>query len=548
MTVIELFRRETRGQLGRLAIVGAVAGLSNVSILLFSVEAARAGGSLPMVLAFVLAVVLYVVCARSIFHRVTEIVEHLHHRIRVDLNRKIERAELTELERLGVAELYERLSALGSTFAMTAGPIASLLVSGAILCGALVYMAWISLPGMALITATVVLGMAVFLRRNAAATATMREQAGIRVKFYAAFADLLHGSREIKFSRRRGADVVDELRQRSARLRDVSISTERILDDNQVLANLVQHAALFVIAFVIAELFALSVPELIALIITVNYGWDALGGIVLGVPGYTRLGVALELVDQLHAKLDTAIARSSNAVTCDPWPDAAAPLELDGLQFHYPRGSEPTPFAIGPLDLRIEPGEIVFLVGGNGSGKSTLFKVLTGLYLPSGGQLRLAGSAVDPDNIAAYRQRFSTIFTEPYLFGKLFGMLDTDPASVRGLLAQMQIQDKTEYTEQGFSTLALSTGQRKRLAMVVALLEDRPIFALDEWAADQDPEFREFFYLELLPTLAARGKTVIAVSHDDRYHGVADMVVTMDAGKIRTIERRIARSANQVLE
>ena len=88
------------------------------------------------------------------------------------------------------------------------------------------------------------------------------------------------------------------------------------------------------------------------------------------------------------------------------------------------------------------------------------------------------------------------------------------------------------YADGRFSTLDLSTGQRKRLAMVAALLDDKPIYIFDEWAADQDPGFRRYFYEGLLGELKARGKTVLAVTHDDRYFGVADRVVKRGEGGV----------------
>jgi putative ATP-binding cassette transporter len=161
--------------------------------------------------------------------------------------------------------------------------------------------------------------------------------------------------------------------------------------------------------------------------------------------------------------------------------------------------------------------------------------VLTGLYQPTAGSLRVDGILVQPDNAAALREMISTIYSDFHLFSKLYGLLDVDEAAVHQLLAQMHLTGKTSFSDQQFTRRNLSTGQRKRLAMIVVLLEDRPIYVFDEWAADQDPEFRKYFYEELLPSLKQRGKAVIAVSHDDRYFRCADRVVTMEYGKIRSI-------------
>jgi ABC-type siderophore export system, fused ATPase and permease components len=102
----------------------------------------------------------------------------------------------------------------------------------------------------------------------------------------------------------------------------------------------------------------------------------------------------------------------------------------------------------------------------------------------------------------------------------------------QALLAALQLTQKVTLKEGKFSTLALSTGQRKRLALLVAWLEDRPFYLFDEWAADQDPAFREVFYHQLLPALTARGKAVVVITHDDRYFHLADRCLKLEWGQL----------------
>jgi putative ATP-binding cassette transporter len=187
---------------------------------------------------------------------------------------------------------------------------------------------------------------------------------------------------------------------------------------------------------------------------------------------------------------------------------------------------------VGPLDLEAHAGEILFIVGGNGSGKSTLLKTLTGLYHPHSGAITLDDTLIGQENATWYRSHFAAVFSEYHLFERLYGLYDMEPERVRELLVTMQISDKTSFEGARFTTLDLSQGQRKRLALLVAILENRPILVLDEWAADQDPSFRRYFYEELLPQLKREGRTVIAVTHDDKYFNVADRVVKMEYGEI----------------
>ncbi|MGW4633603.1 ATP-binding cassette domain-containing protein [Nocardia sp. NPDC004415] len=195
--------------------------------------------------------------------------------------------------------------------------------------------------------------------------------------------------------------------------------------------------------------------------------------------------------------------------------------------------AEDSGFRLGPIDLVFEPGQITFIVGGNGSGKSTLAKLITGLYVPRTGSLSLNGERIDHDNIEWFRQNSSAVFTDFHLFEDYLGFdrpgIDEQ---VQRYLDELQIAHKVTVRDGRLSTVDLSQGQRKRLALLTALLEDRQIYVFDEWAADQEPRFREVFYREILTELKRRGKTVIVITHDDRYFDCADQLVKLDFGLV----------------
>jgi putative ATP-binding cassette transporter len=213
--------------------------------------------------------------------------------------------------------------------------------------------------------------------------------------------------------------------------------------------------------------------------------------------------------------------------------EALATLELSQVTHHYYREREDDHFMLGPIDLTFRPGELVFLVGGNGSGKSTLAKVITGLYPPASGEIRLNGRTIDDRNRDDYRQCFSAVFSDYFLFDRIVGVARNGvDGRARDYLERLHLNHKVSIADGEFSTTQLSQGQRKRLALLCAYLEDRPFYVFDEWASDQDPLFKDVFYTQLLPELRSRGKAVLVITHDDRYFGCADRLVRLDYGKI----------------
>jgi putative ATP-binding cassette transporter len=264
-------------------------------------------------------------------------------------------------------------------------------------------------------------------------------------------------------------------------------------------------------------------------------------GLVRDIPLFIRSEAAIGDMERINQALRPANPPLPPPVSMEPPSREAAPLTLatpltlappltlDGVRYQYPDEDDERGFAFGPVSIDFVPGTISFILGGNSSGKTTLMKLLAGLYRPNLGEIRLGGVALSPPEL---RENVSAIFTDPYIFDRLYGWPDADPAMVNALLADMGIGSRTSFVDGRFTSIDLSTGQRKRLAWVVAMIEARPILLLDQWAADQDPEFREHFYRVMLPALRAAGRSVIAVTNDDRYYDTADRLIRLDDGLV----------------
>lgn len=248
-----------------------------------------------------------------------------------------------------------------------------------------------------------------------------------------------------------------------------------------------------------------------------------------------QANVALAKVDEMGLTLEA----QSEASALTPLMngglgrESAKTIALTNIVHQYRGDREDTPFTLTISKLEIPAGQLVFIVGGNGSGKSTLAKILMGLYLPETGTIAWDRTVVTAENLSDYRENFSAVFADFHLFDRVLGTPETKQHSQR-YLEKLQIAHKVSIQDGILSTTALSTGQRKRLALLNAYLEDRSVYVFDEWASDQDPVFRELFYHTILQELKAKGKTVIVISHDDRYFNVGDRLIKLDYGEIES--------------
>jgi putative ATP-binding cassette transporter len=358
------------------------------------------------------------------------------------------------------------------------------------------------------------------------------------VTFLDRMTDLLAGFKEVQFGQRRRRDLHDHVVKASDGVQASSVKSSNLMSDSMVLGNAMLFVMLTAVVYSLQLYNDMDAKTLTGIVSAVMFLWGPFMALMLGLMPYIRANLALDEIAALEEKLETAARTGAPTQDADdPWHGRMGRIEACDVEYEYPTQNGAGTFRIGPLNFHIDAGEVIFIVGGNGSGKSTFLKVLTGLYTPTLGSLVVDGCVVSRNNVATYRDMISAIFTDFHLFAKLYGLAGVEEEAVHRLIARMRLEGKTTFVDRAFTKLTLSTGQKKRIAMIVTMLEKRPICIFDEWAADQDPEFRKYFYDELIPMLRKEGKTIIVVSHDDRYFYCADRVVTMEYGKIRSIER-----------
>jgi putative ATP-binding cassette transporter len=518
----ELIKRESVGSRREIVTVTGISGLANAAMVAIIGAASQTAGyqklNLRYLLLFIIAMTLYIVCQRKSAVKMVRITTRLGQTLRVRVVEKVLASELPVLERIGTSRIINSLSQDATTIGDSGEAMIDGLQAVIFVCFAYLYILWLSFPAFILSVFSAVLSVTITLRSRAWTQTLLARTRAKEVEFLNNVTDAIDGFKESRLNSRRREDLKKDIHATS----DAVTALREEIEDVHTRSTLLGRSALYMLV-------AMVVFLLPAVVQTYGQVISETVTAILFVVG--PLGLIGELEEQLDAEHATAPPTTANGVT-----HAARmePIRLDEARFAY-RAGDGDLFVLGPISVTIGVGEIVFLTGGNGSGKSTLLKVLTGLYVPSSGRIVTGDAPVTSENIQSYRENFSAIFSDFRLFRRLYGMLGTNETVVADLLQRMQLAHKVQFDGDRFSKLELSTGQRKRLALVVALLEDRPILVFDELAADQDPAFRRFLYEELLPGLKAEGRTVIAATHDDRYFHVADKVVKLEYGKVEYV-------------
>jgi putative ATP-binding cassette transporter len=452
--------------------------------------------------------------------------------LRIQLSRQILAAPLRQLETLGPHRLLATISQdIGSVIELVT-VLPQMLTQLAMMAGCLIYLGWLSWKLMLVMLVYMGVGLLTHqlpLMRAFRYFRLLREQWDA---MYKSFQGVIVGTKELKLNRRRReAFLAEELEPAAAGLRDYGIRGNAIAMAVSNWGQILFFIFIGLLLFVTPFLLSIQPQVLIGYTLAVLFMITPLTMLLNQIPAMERAYLAAERIEQLGFKLNAVKSESLAAVS--DVDTAWRQLDLVDVTHSYSQDGGNTEFQLGPINLTIYPGELIFLVGGNGSGKTTLVKLLMGLYEPESGEIRVDHKPVTMANRDDYRQQFSAVFFDFYLFERLFGIdakhVDAESQKYLDLL---QLSNKLQVKDGQLSTIELSQGQRKRVALLNAYLEDRPIYIFDEWAADQDPQFKEIFYYELVPELKTRGKTVIVISHDDRYYALADRLIKLESGKI----------------
>jgi putative ATP-binding cassette transporter len=540
MELLRLLQRESRTHpriLAFLAVVSALATVVVIATVSLAAEMASHGRvSLRLAGIFLVATVLYALVQNALMASFATEVEGIIHRIRRSLFAAIRQADLTTLDRVRRTPLFAAITQDTQTISRNL----PLLIIGAqqlvLVIFISLYLATLSMMAFILATAFSIAAVGLHLARMKTLGAATDLALADERRLFDGLGSLLHGLKEVRLSAAHAAALGRDLAAYSSEARAAKSDLKAQWGREFALIQLAFYSLVGLMVFVVpmftADFHAVALPGTMAALFLIG----PIGTVATAIPAIDDAERALQSIRGVQARLREELAQRADEAA-EALAAPVAEFALRDIRFSYGSSNGDPGFSVGPLSASFRAGQITFITGGNGSGKSTLMKLLTGLVPAQGGELLIGGAPLRRSQMQAWRDSIAAVFADYHLFARLYGVDARALERAPELLRRLEMQDKASIADGAFSTTDLSAGQRKRLALIAALLEDKPVLVLDEWAADQDPHFRKVFYEEILPRLRAEGKIVICVTHDDRWFGMADQILHMAEGRLEAVPR-----------
>lgn len=449
---------------------------------------------------------------------------------------QLRQVKFASFENIGKSSIYNTIVVDTQKISQLSSSIPGMMSATFVTSGGLLYLLWLSpLAFLLTFTALIAGGAAyiLFFTKIKAGVMSSRER---EKEMFHYMDHLIFGFKELKINERKMDDFFQTALEKTIALyKTIRVAYKNYIATVEVLSLLLDYARFVPILFVlplVAKVTDSLIPQAVTIMLFIP-----LTNLKQILPDLLTANISVKRLMKLNQTLQKLGKDDSEL------PEKSGrqfqTIAYENIRFAYTDEHGEPLFAIGPMNLTLTAGETLFLIGGNGSGKTTLMKVMVGLYPPSAGTIKIDGTAVQMEQ---HRHLFSTIFTDFHLFDRLYGLPDVEAERVQQLLELMKLTHKIEFQGGKFSTLDLSTGQRKRLALIGSILEDKPVYIFDEWAAGQDPEFREYFYHTLLPAFKQQGKTVLAITHDDQYFHLADRILKMGEDGLTEISKDAAHT------
>lgn len=519
-----------QGTMPRVVLFSVFSGIANMIIIALVTSSINSEVELKyLLLYYILALSVYLLGRRFVQINLTRMTRNIVFELRMKMIEKIFSTSYQRFEKMDSGRIYTVLNDDVTMIGESANTVVSLITSIFTTLTAFLYLAVISFWATTLTVTLIILISVIYYFVSKSTNVYFEEARETRNSFINLVNGMIEGFKEISLHRKKKAeykqdiaDTADEYRKK------ISIANIHFVNAFLVGESLLV-LLLGVVAFVIPKIFPyVQSHVVISFVVVLLYLIAPVNEILNSVPSIMQLKVAWSRIQLFLNEIPQGAGQGGVQ---------AAPVtrhtvfRVDGLTFQYKDENDHIDFAIGPVDFTVKAGEILFIIGGNGSGKTTLAKLLTGLYQPDQGNIYLDDEIISGEQLS---ECFSTVFSPAYLFNKLYNLDTTKKAEeIKKYLQLLHLTDKVTVNGNRYSTIKLSGGQRKRLALLQCYLEDSPVYLFDEWAADQDPAYRNFFYRRLLPEMKMAGKIIIAITHDDHYFDIADTVLEMNQGQLR---------------
>jgi len=538
VNLLRLLKTLGKKPLRRLVTNAVISALSTTIILAVITYAAQKINDtkedfvdLPVAALFILNILIFMIYeGRMIAQLAADIEEAIDH-LRMQLINRLRHADLWKVEHFGQSRLFESITQNCKLISSNSQYLAQAVRSVVLIATILLYIATISVLSFLLLTAMLLAASLAYYRLGLKLEERQEEMADHETKLFECVADLLEGFKEQRLCSIRSRALNEAFRLQSANT--MAARSEVHLHGWQqfVFGETTFNLMIGLVVFVVPVYVPSVSTELVKIAAAILFMVTPIFGLMQSLTILRAAEAAAGRMMALESELAN-LAEPGSEDPPEPVPDDFKEIRMEGIAFAFPSAAGEIPFTLGPIDVSIRRGEVIFITGGNGSGKSTLIKVLTGLYHPAQGQLAIDALDISPARLNDYRMLMAPVFSDFHLFTHLYGLGDFDRIAADDLLRWMEMEQVAGFKGDGFTRTDLSTGQRKRLALIAALLEAKPILILDEWAADQDSHFRKKFYREMLPELKRRGLTIIAVTHDDRYFDAADRCLHLEEGRL----------------
>jgi putative ATP-binding cassette transporter len=465
--------------------------------------------------------------------KTSEIISDLMEKVKLRISDKIRKSSLLDIERMGNERIYAQLTNDTGQITESALMIMNSFQSCIMVCICAIYILFISQLAflISVVSFVFVFVLYIFVFRKSydeELDKTFQKDLSTMEMLN----QILYGFKELKINQAMSDEHFQHYQEVLKETRELKTKTGYKYVTHIMFSQVFYYTFFAIILFVLPAVSSATANDVIKVIATGMFVMSPFNMFVGTIPLYIKSSKAIDNIYRLEKELDSHIKTGPTATELGLKKITSfKTIELKDLNFSHRDTNGTALFTVGPIHLTIHSGELIFIAGGNGSGKTTLMKLLCGLYEPDSGTIFLDQNSLEDATYPLYCDLFSVIMSDFYLFDRLYGIEKPDQPLIKMLLKKMKLNHKTDVVDSCFTNIRLSTGQRKRLALVTAILQDKPIYIFDEWAADQDMEFRNFYYETLLKELKNSGKTVIAVSHDDRYYHVADRIIKMDYGQ-----------------